>query len=462
MTPESDIDLGLDPAFIEPVEHASTGTGSVHPVPVSFITGIAGTGKTHSLRARIAADPSLAALASTTGISAVNLGTITLNGLLHYFDTASLEDSYISGRLTRTLHSLATGKDRVRNLAIDEVSMMDGEQLDIIHRAIGEVNEQADMKEPFGLILTGDFCQLPPVKAKWAFEAECWPEFAASTITLTHPWRQSNPAFLAGLNAIRRGDGPEGAALLRETPVTFASAADPDFDGTTILGRNAEVDRYNWLRYSKLPGQEIVLASSRWGKERGEWANIPPILKLKKGALVMVLANDTFGNYSYANGDLGNFDGMVEISNPCPDASVFQSQDWDKIPAARIILKRTGKAALIPQVSRANLVKGDKDEKPSEALGAAGAHYDPNLRKWVTGKVTFWPLRLAYASTVHKTQGLSLDNVQIDPRDRFYGESAMVYVAISRCRTPEGLRVVGGHELLGKRVKVDPKVRPWL
>lgn len=445
----------LDDSLSEPVEHAHTEEG--RPTPVSFITGVAGTGKTHSLRGKIAADPSYAALASTTGISAVNLGTITLNGLLKYFDTESLEDSYISGKLTLIIHGLATGRDRVRNLAIDEVSMLDGDQLDIIYRAVGEVNERADMAEPFGLILTGDFCQLPPIKAKWAFEAECWPEFAAATTKLEKVWRQSDPAFLAGLNAIRRGDGPGGAALLRETRVTFASAADNAFEGTTILGKNAEVDRYNWLRYSKLPGKEVKLANSRWGREKGEWANIPPALALKPGALVMILANDTGGGYRYANGDLGHFQEMTTTIATDP-----LTRESEEVHAAAVTLLRNGETALIPQISRANLVKGDGKERPPEAAEAAGAHYDPKLRKWVIGKVTFWPLRLAYASTVHKTQGLSLDNVQIDPRDRFYGEAGMVYVALSRCRTPEGLRVVGGHDLLGKRVKVDPKVRRWL
>ncbi len=72
------------------------------------------------------------------------------------------------------------------------------------------------------------------------------------------------------------------------------------------------------------------------------------------------------------------------------------------------------------------------------------------------------PLRLAYASTIHKSQGLTLDNVQIDFRDRFFGNPGMMYVALSRCRTPEGLRLVGTEEMMIKRTVVNQKVKRFL
>ena len=77
------------------------------------------------------------------------------------------------------------------------------------------------------------------------------------------------------------------------------------------------------------------------------------------------------------------------------------------------------------------------------------------------GAIKFYPLRLAYATTVHKSQGLTLDKCQIDCRDHFFGNPGMGYVALSRCRTPEGLVVVGTPEKLAERIKLEPKIKRW-
>lgn len=147
---------------------------SATPVRCGFITGAAGTGKTYLVRERIAANPSEGVLSATTGIAAVNLNTVTINSLLRYFDTDSLTNAFISGRLTRRLAQLAKS---VSNLYVDEVSMMAAEQLDIIYQATQAANRQKGVQkvnpEGLGIVLTGDFAQLPPIKARWAFEAEC-------------------------------------------------------------------------------------------------------------------------------------------------------------------------------------------------------------------------------------------------------------------------------------------------
>jgi ATP-dependent DNA helicase PIF1 len=80
----------------------------------------------------------------------------------------------------------------------------------------------------------------------------------------------------------------------------------------------------------------------------------------------------------------------------------------------------------------------------------------------VEGQVQFWPVRLAYASTVHKSQGLSLDRIQCDIRDQFFGQPAMAYVALSRCRTLAGLRIVGQRERFIRQCNTDARVRRWL
>lgn len=246
-----------------------------------FLTGPAGTGKTFELKRRIEEDPSYGVLCATTGIAAVNLNAVTLNSTLQYFDTASLEDRFTSGALNRVLAKLAK---LYRNLGIDEVSMLSGRQLDIIHEALTDVNSYATVKRPMGIVLTGDFCQLPPINSPWAFEAECWPEFEKNTTRLTHFWRHPDQRFLEAINCVRRGDGPAGARLLAEM-VEFAERADADFEGTTIYGTNKPADRYNFLTHNRLPGVPYTTRSHRWGRHRTEWTHIPPSVVVEEERL---------------------------------------------------------------------------------------------------------------------------------------------------------------------------------
>jgi len=81
---------------------------------------------------------------------------------------------------------------------------------------------------------------------------------------------------------------------------------------------------------------------------------------------------------------------------------------------------------------------------------------------WCLGEIDYFPLRLAYASTVHKAQGLSLDRVQIDPRGYFFQQPGMAYVSLSRGRSPEGIKIVGTSKLFAERVNIDPAIRPFI
>ena len=404
-----------------------------------FLTGPAGTGKTFEIKRRIAEDPSYGILCATTGIAAVNLNSVTLNSVLKYFDTESLEDRFTSGVLVHILHGLAK---IYRNLVIDEVSMLSGQQLDYIHEAMTDVNGYATVKKPMGIVLTGDFCQLPPIKSPWAFTADCWPEFEKNTVKLDHFWRHPDPRFLEAINCVRRGDGPSGARLLAGM-VEFAERADTHYDGTTIYGKNVEVDRYNFVAHNRLSGVPTTVDSRRWGKHRSEWKHIPNKLTLKEGAYVMILSNDV-PEFTYVNGDCGH---IVEYDE---EDLVF-----------RVNLIRTGTTVSIPTIERFYATR----EKPtaSEMANASPTpKYDGKMRRWIWGGIEYFPLRLAYAATVHKTQGLSLDRVQIDCRGGFFGQPGMAYVALSRCRTPEGVRIIGTPELFGKRVRVAPEVLRWL
>jgi ATP-dependent DNA helicase PIF1 len=293
----------------------------------------------------------------------------------------------------------------------------------------------------------GDFAQLPPVKARWAFESDEWHRFDSATTRLTKVWRQGLGPFLDALNLARSGDGSGAATILSECGLEWHTSLDITYDGTTICSKNDQVDRYNGMALDRLPGATFTVTSRRWGKQRGEWKQVPERVMLKRGAYVMLLANayDDEGEMIYANGDCGHI------------------EEHDR-RGIRIRLLRTGTVVEVGLVTRD---VGSKDKPSGPQTHGHGEwlprpHWMPNKRRWVEGQCEFFPVRLAYASTVHKSQGLSLNRCQIDIRDSFFGQPAMLYVALSRCRTLEGLRVVGQRERFITQCKTDVRVRRWL
>jgi len=361
-----------------------------------------------------------------------------------------MRDAYLTGQLARKLHEIAR---EYAWLAVEEYSMLDADALDILYRATIEANRYADVVRPLGLLLVGDLAQLPPVKARWCFEAACWERFAASTERLEHVWRQDTGPFLDALNHVRDGRGAQAAELLTAAGAVWHTALDTEFDGTTILPKNDMVNRYNDIALDRVPGKRITVTSRRWGKQRSEWGEnlrthewgIPPRTDFKVGAYVMVLSNAP--DFSVVNGDCGHI-GAYEDG------------------AFHVNLLRTGQVVRIEK-----LVRGvEQSERPDGFSGPTvddttwmpKEHYRRRVRRYVTGQVEYYPLRLAYASTVHKSQSLTLDRVQADFRDWFFGKPAMLYVALSRCRTLAGLRLVGMREKFVVQCATDPRIAPWL
>lgn len=425
-------------------------------VPCERVIGIAGTGKSYSMRQRAEADLSDILLTATTGIAAVNLGCLSLNSTLKYFNTESLRDIYVRGILVRRLHEIALS---FRHLGIEEYSMLGAEALDILYLATKEANLYHDIEHPLGLVLCGDLGQLPPVKERYCFEADCWPRFAANTIRLTHVYRQSDGPFLDALNLIRSGNGTGAAELLTSAGAAWHTMTDQDFEGSTILPTNAQVNRHNVLALRKVRGRSFLVSSKRWGDQRAEWGEnkrthewgIPEYLDLKIGAYVMLLSNSM--DSGYANGDCGH----IEEYNP---------------PSIVVRLVRTGELVVInPIVRSVEHVYPPRDWNQYAATVSSpdeGSHWLPEphhrkrTRKYVTGQIEFLPVRLAWATTVHKAQGLTLDRVQIDFRDPFFATPSMVYVGLSRSRTLEGLRLVGMKERFIMQCKTDVRVIPWI
>lgn len=436
------------------------------PPPFTYLYGPAGCGKTVAVQ-EDARKYGGRMLLATTGIAALNLGGTTINAALGYFDVKSLQESYTNGFLTARLGRL--WKAGVKRLVVDEISMLQGDALTYLVKGVEEVNgrgyvlgkwDEEDETDPpaMGLTLVGDFAQLPPVEGVFAFESPEWGRFTepGHTIALTEIRRQNDLDFITMLRQARVGNGPAVLAYLRAHG-GIQRTTDDDFEGPTLFAKNKPVDRYNWIRLSRLPGRDCYYESRREGEQRSEWGNpkkdpitwgIPLRLHVKVGALVMILANERYEGpppqpFIYVNGDLGTIVDADECS-------------------ASVQLKRNGEVVKVSYCRREVLQPCDGARR-KELRDAHKDHLISENGKFeITGWVEYLPLRLGYASTVHKSQGLSLDAVQVNISDAFFKSPGMMYVALSRARSGKGLRLVGTEAALLDRCVADPRLKDWL
>jgi hypothetical protein len=339
-------------------------------------------------------------------------------------------------------------------------------------------------QQEIGLILTGDFGQLPAIAddrrpatpgrrravlpTPWCFESEFWPRFERNLVHLKKVWRQADPRFLAALDFARAGRGGDCLDVLRSCSVKFESGVDMNFRGTTVVGKNDDVDRLNQLRLGQERGRLIQLPSRRWaagGRARQEWKHVPERTLLKEGCYVMILANkyspspDGRGvQMVYANGDCGWVRGIQGSSGGVPPSVMVELVRTGEIVNVESLVRSVDHGNQPDGVDFGDRVQGNEDD----GRFWNQPHYRKMKKRWVVGQMEYYPLRLAYASTVHKIQGLSVDMVQVDFRNWMFSSPGMIYVAMSRARTIEGLRLVGMAEMLVSKCKTDQKVVRWL
>jgi len=344
---------------------------------------------------------------------------------------------------------------------------------------------------------------------QFAFDSPEWSLYAAHTTILRTIYRQEAKDFIAALHAIRAGRIVD--ALRFFTPDRFTSTQDDHFEGSTIFPKNDQVDRYNQLRLDSLPGAKLIARSIRQGEQRPDWKQIPETLVLKEGALVMLLANRRIyddndkGSLVYANGDLATLTGkdedgawLARLFRNRKEVIVYPVTRENLIPLVtgrRKQIKLAIKAAMAAEgYQHADGMNEDDYEDDTSYTRAgrsevwdadASAFDDVELEKQrqkveferrvaaqindkgkgkfeIVGTITYMPLRAAYGCTVHKTQGLTLDRVQVNINDSFMGQPGMLFVALSRARTAEGLVIVGDQSTFVQRCRIEPRVQPWL
>lgn len=377
-----------------------------------FLTGEPGSGKTHTVNSyiRYLKETKIkVAVTASTGIAATHIGGVTIHswsgiGIKKYLSEFDVD------RIVSTEY-LAKRIAKVAVLIIDEISMLDGGVLASVDKVCRAVKR---CHEPFGgmqVVLVGDFFQLPPVSradeepAQFAFASPAWVSLQLLVCYLSEQYRQEDQHFLQILKSLRRAViTHEHRARLDERCVQPTATLKNDI--TRLYSHNADVDRINEERLEHIYGP----AKSFHMKEKGKPALIqqlkrgclsPEQLVLKEGAVVMFTKNSLKGKF--VNGTLGAVTGW---------------QEHTKFP---IITTKSGR-----------LIETEPMEWTIEDNGR------------MLARIEQIPLRLAWAMTVHKSQGASLDAAVVDLRRAF--EAGQGYVALSRVRTLKGLFLVGYNE----------------
>ncbi len=386
----------------------------------AFLTGAPGSGKTHTVRRYLAwlADRRIPfAVTASTGIAATHLNGATIHGWCGLgarpaLDAAALAQLCANPNARRRVR-------RARVLVVDEVSMLSAATLDAVDDICRALRRDA---RPFGglqVVLVGDFFQLPPVRegaavggdpaASFAFASGAWRDLELAVCYLDEQHRQRDGAFVELLAALRerRLTDPHRALL-------DARRGEAPAGATHLYAHNADVDRINAAALDRLPGaaREFVMALSGHEGVAEALARACPSprrLALKEGARVVFTRNDPGGRW--ANGTLG----------------VVAGYDDER-------------GAPVVETARGTLLAA-----PFEWTAGADGHAVASVRQV--------PLRLAWALTVHKCQGMSLDAAHVDLSRAFeYGHG---YVALSRVRSLAGLTLGG---LNARALEVDPAV----
>ena len=371
----------------------------------ALLTGAAGTGKTHLLNNFIVQARKRGkkvSVTATTGLAATHLGGNTIHSWSGIGVSDHLPNNFFE-RLSKTRRDVISKTDV---LIIDEISMLHDFRLDMIDKVLRTVREN---DQPFGgiqLVMSGDFFQLPPVNRPneqgggFVVYSDAWQELQPAVLYLERQYRQNDDRLLEILTALRTGDVRRShvEALLARTEIE-----PPDGDITELHTVNVDVDDINIQKLAELPGEERSYQQTTTGSkiyvenlQRSVLA--PENLVIKLGALVMAVKNSP--QKLYANGSIGT---VVDFE-PLTEYPVVEFRDGRRV-------------TMVPDVWE--LRDGERKR----------------------ASISQVPLRLAWAITVHKSQGMTLDAAKIDLRKAFV--EGMGYVALSRVRDLDNLYLYG-------------------
>lgn len=375
-----------------------------------LLTGPAGAGKTFVLNQFVKLSKHAGkhvSVTATTGLAATHLGGTTI----HSWAGIGVRDYLPSGFADHVSKTRKEIIEKTDILIIDEISMLHDFRLDMVDEACRLIRK---VDEPFGgiqVIMSGDFFQLPPINrgdsraGGFVVNSQVWQELDPVICYLEEQHRQDDEQLLEILNAIRAGDVRRRHA---ETLMARAEVYPDEFEVLTELHTvNVDVDTLNEAKLAELEGDEVTYEQTTTGSEsyveslqRSVLA--PAALKLKKGALVMAVKNSP--ERKYVNGSIGT---VVDFE-PYTDYPIVEFKNGKEV-------------SMTPDTWE--LRDGDKKR----------------------ASITQIPLRLAWAITVHKSQGMTLDAARIDLRRAFV--EGMGYVALSRVKNLNNLYLTGINQM---------------
>jgi len=401
-----------------------------------FLTGRAGTGKSTLLQEfRVTTKKKLVVLAPT-GVAAVNVGGQTIHSFFGFRPGITLDKVRSRSRGQNSIYK------QLDMIIIDEISMVRADLLDCIEKFL-RLNGRYE-GQPFGgiqMVFIGDLYQLPPVvpedeqelfetvyASPYFFDSHAYAKANVQRVELTEVYRQRDPIFVEILDALRTGalNGPQRTYLNRQC---FRQRAQTEGSPIQLVTTNHMADRINHNYLERLAGKAQLYTGEIRGTFGERQLPTHERLRLRPQARVMLLNNDPEGRW--INGDLGWVETLPGVDHP-------------------------------EQAVKVRLDRGERVDVLRHKWEVIRFRYNPErdrIESEVMGSFTQYPLRLAWAVTIHKAQGKTFDEVVVD-----FGKGTFApgqaYVALSRCTSMEGL--VLRRPLEQRHVLTDDRIDTFL